>query len=546
MSIANLLKFFFPLFLTSTVLFFTTQPIFHDGLFQTMDDIQVVRIEEMYKELRAGQFPVRIASDLGNGAGYMLFNFYSPLVYYIGAFFHGLGFTLVISTKLVFLSAFLLTWLGISILLRSKFDTISGVFGSIIFLVSPYLGYDVYHRGALAEFFAFCILPALFFSFLKLSEKPSTLFFLACAFSTATLVLSHNLTTMITLPFIIVLILAVFRGKYFLGFSCVFLGLALSAFYWIPAVVEQKYININQIEFITQTYQNHLLTPLQIIGFEKTPWGFLPPVLGIGIFLGSVFTALVLTLQHLKFISKKGDNIFINFSTISFFICLFIASNLSRPLWELLSPPLNYLQFPWRFLTLATFFGAVNCAYLIYKTKPMRDKFMVIGLLTIPLIFSYHNYFQPVGYNFIAKYTADDPCGTAGWSNEYIPTWVKECYPKGAKLQPANVVAGDIKIKEFQLHQHSRIQQFKTQSTQSGKIVFNKYYFPGWQMKIDGKEASISATTPYGLIQTDILMGTHTLLLHFKDTPIRILANFLSIIGLLISIVLLLKFKTRF
>src|SRR5688500_13995787 len=127
MSIAKLVKLLFPLFISSLALFFVTQPIFHDGLFQTMDDIQVVRIEQMYKELKSGQFPVRITSELGNGAGYMLFNYYSPLVYYIGAIFHALGFTLVISTKLVFLLGFLIAWLGIYLLLRLKFDTVTAI-----------------------------------------------------------------------------------------------------------------------------------------------------------------------------------------------------------------------------------------------------------------------------------------------------------------------------------------------------------------------------------------------------------------------------------
>lgn len=540
MSISKLIKLFWPLFLSGLVLVFTTQPIFHDGLFRTMDDIQVVRVEEMYKELISFQFPVRIASDLGNGAGYMLYNFYSPLVYYLGAIFHGLNFTLIISTKLTFLAAFLLAWLGIYLLLKSKLDTISAVFGSVIFLISPYLGYDAYHRGALAEFFAFCILPFLFYSYLKLSEKNSKLYLLASSLSIAVLVLSHNLTTMITLPFITAFILVCFR-KNLIGFSSLLLGLSLSAFYWLPATLEKQYIIIDSVDFITKTYQNHFLTPLQLIGLEKIPWGFLPPVLGTGIFFGSVFAGLVLILQYLKLVSQKGNDLLFNFSVISFFISLFFASTFSKSIWELLSPPLNYLQFPWRFLTLATFFGTISCSYLIYKTKPLKDQIMVIVLLVVPLIVSYSHYFQPVGYNFISQYTADDPCGTAGWSNEYIPIWAKECFPKGSELEEVNVTKGDIKHTGVQIKNHSRFYQFSTESTESGKILFKKYYFPGWILKIDNNESSISAALPYGLIEANIPEGTHNIQLFFTNTPVRNIANIISLLSFMVWLIISFK-----
>jgi hypothetical protein len=505
-----------------------------------MDDIQVVRIEEMYKELKSFQFPVRIASDLGNGAGYMLYNFYSPLVYYIGAVFHALKFTLVISTKLVFLSGFILALFGIYLLLKYKFDAISAIFGSVTFLTSPYLGYDAYHRGALAEFFAFCLLPILFFFLLKLAKEKSLLYFLLFSFSVAALILTHNLTAMITLPFILVLILLYFK-KNLIGFYSLVLGLCLSAFYSLPATLEKQYIIIDSVDFITKTYLNHLFTPFQIIGFENIPWGFLPPVLGIGIFLGSLGAALVLVLQKFRLISLKGNDLFIKFSVISFFICLFMTTTFSKGLWQFLSPPLNYLQFPWRFLSLASFFGAISCSYLVYKTKPFKDQIMVTLLLVIPLITSYAIYFQPLDYNFIGKYTADDPCGTAGWSNEYIPTWVKTCFPKGSKLEKVSIIAGDIKLSGVGIRKNSRSFQFTTESTNSGKILLTKYYFPGWALRIDNKPSHITTSVPNGLIITDIPEGKHTVKLEFKNTFVRNLANLISLVAFLISLYLIYK-----
>jgi len=57
------------------------------GYFPIHDDTQVVRVQQMYQALSAGQFPVRWVPDLGYGYGYPIFNFYNPLPYYIGGLF---------------------------------------------------------------------------------------------------------------------------------------------------------------------------------------------------------------------------------------------------------------------------------------------------------------------------------------------------------------------------------------------------------------------------------------------------------------------------
>ena len=76
-------------------LLFITYPLFHGGFFPTMDDVQVVRVDEMSRELIAGQFPVRMIHHLAFGAGSLLFNFYGTLAYYVGSVFHILGISLV-------------------------------------------------------------------------------------------------------------------------------------------------------------------------------------------------------------------------------------------------------------------------------------------------------------------------------------------------------------------------------------------------------------------------------------------------------------------
>src|SRR3989344_9172040 len=76
-------------------------PLLKPGLYLIHDDQHIARLYLFDQSLKAGQFPVRWVDGLGFGLGYPLFNFYPPFVYYLGAFFHLLGFGFIDSIKLV-------------------------------------------------------------------------------------------------------------------------------------------------------------------------------------------------------------------------------------------------------------------------------------------------------------------------------------------------------------------------------------------------------------------------------------------------------------
>ena len=64
-------------------------PYFHSGFFPTHDgEWSVVRLTDMYRELKDLQFPARYSGNLNFGYGYPLFEFAYPLPYYLGFFIH--------------------------------------------------------------------------------------------------------------------------------------------------------------------------------------------------------------------------------------------------------------------------------------------------------------------------------------------------------------------------------------------------------------------------------------------------------------------------
>ncbi len=78
-------------------------PYFHSGYFPTHDgEWAVVRLSDMFRELKDMQIPARFSGNLNSGYGYPLFNFAYPFPYYFGILFHILGFSFVNTTKILF------------------------------------------------------------------------------------------------------------------------------------------------------------------------------------------------------------------------------------------------------------------------------------------------------------------------------------------------------------------------------------------------------------------------------------------------------------
>ena len=77
-------------------------PYLHSGYFPTHDgEWAVVRLSDMFREVRDFQFPPRYSGNLNFGYGYPLFNFAYPFPYYIGIVIHMLGFGFVDTIKII-------------------------------------------------------------------------------------------------------------------------------------------------------------------------------------------------------------------------------------------------------------------------------------------------------------------------------------------------------------------------------------------------------------------------------------------------------------
>lgn len=508
------------------VLVVVTRPLFHPGLFPTIDNISVVRLEAMAHELARGQFPVRYVSELGRGHGYALFGYYAPLPFYTGAVLNLTGTNVVGALKRSYLLAIVLGSVGIFGLSYELFGVSAAGVSIIAYALSPFLGYDVYWRGGIGEVWAMGFMTwALWFMFraVRDSSRRDAMF---AAVSIAGLMMSHNLTAYMGILFLgiwsVSWIYTYKKGVREVAGATIF-GFGLSAFFWLPAFMTRTTIWVSYLQADrVQIFESLLHGSLKEI-FVPT---FIPMIIN--------WTAIVVPIVTGLILWKKGPSKIIRFGAgvvgALFSIALFFMTPFSKSVWDVFFPVLYIFQFPWRFLTMMTIFGSVLTGGLVY-IMPNRRWVMVILMFGVFVYANLAN-FRPLTYEFVDKYRPQDPCGTS-WGFEYLPVWVKTCLKTPWDV-PYRVMSGDAVVTVTK--NTPRAISFAIEAYRDTVMEIGQYAYFGWHVLIDGKEVAISRDNEFGLIEVVIPVGTHAVQAEQRLTPIELYGNIISVGSMVVMV----------
>jgi len=520
------------------------------GYFPMHDDLQVMRQLQMDKCFRDRQLPCRWSADLGYGFGYPLFNFYPPLPYYLGQLFRYMGLAYIDVVKAMGVVGFIITAFSMYFLGREFWGRRGGLLSSLFYTYAPYHAVDYYVRGAVNEFWAMGFYPAIFYTSYKLirdSSQKKYIVFLSLSF--AGLLLSHNPMLMIFAPFLVLwCVYWMVKMKIYLPagralFISGLWSLGLAAFFTLPVLFEKKYAHVETLVIGYFNYLAHFLDLKQI--FWRVNWGYGESVYGpadtMSFFLGYLHWIIPLIVL-IYFFSKKlsGFKSSILLLTSFILVSLFMSHFKATPLWMKFKP-LEFLQFPWRFLTLAVFFTSfLSGAIALVLNKRLYSVLIVI------LILINANFFRPRAW--FPDTTDADKFSGKSWQLlvtasifDYLPVW--------APLPPPDPAGSDINILEgkaevTRLEKRSHRQRYAVSvASQAAVIELQTFYFPGWRIWVDGKEMTIDPTRDkfLGRMRVDLPAGGHDVLARFTDTPVRLVGNLVSLaswIGLALYIII--------
>lgn len=548
-----------------------TIPFWQPDFFISADSpLHLWRVFELDRMLRTGVFYPRWATDLFFGYGYPVFNFYPPLAYYITETLHLLGFDIAVAIKIEFGITVLIAEAGMFLLSRDVFadapestwqKDAAALAAAVGFGYAPYFLIDIYIRGAIAETLGLAFLPLFFWSLRRVLSKPQLAGVMLAGICGALLLLSHNLTAFLTAPIIaFYALLRIFalparplRFKAFLGaLTVAALALALSAFYWLPAVLELSMVYIGQPALSQGELHKTILEHFKTIQTVIQPQFFYDyPEAAYPLGATWVLLAVVGMTSAIIFLKRHARVEMIYFAIVCL-VAGFGLLDVSRPVW-LSVPALWVFQFTWRLTVLICLGGALAMGgWVVLIQRLTRQKFAV-GAATVALVLVLmvsamwdaraKPWYAPMptasNPQALARYESNSNAFGMSSQNEYLPAWVKllpnPVNPQVRVLRDADAALANAGLLDIQFQDiQPASAQFLVNAKQAAALTWRAFYYPDWYAWIDNQPAPLRASTRLGLLTLDIPAGTHTIRLTHASTPLRDLANGLTLLGVLV------------
>jgi hypothetical protein len=462
---------------------------------------------------------------------------------------------------------------------------------AVAYMYAPYPLYNTLYRGNLGESLALPLLPLILWAFRRLVIKGKICYLVLSALSYATLILTHNVINLIFTPFLLLYVVALWllkirspkvvevsrdqgirglvgrpspnlripRSLWLIG-AALLLALGVSAFFWLPAFFEKQWVKIHLAYTPAGMNYHYNFLSLGELLSPPTPvhTSLMNPAPPRSLGLVQLAPALLVMLGwwSLKDREKRFNVLFFSLVLISL---IFMVLPQSVAVWDHL-PLLEYVQFPWRFLGLASLAAALLAGAAIRLlsdlVRAVLPSFIImLAVEALVIAFSlpwlYPRYCSTTEGLSIARLAGlERGLGVIGTTSagEYLPIWVKEVpsesnmeamYRSGApieRLEPSSLPGGaEVTSAEYGLTSADIL----IESPLPFRAVFNTFYFPGWRAYVDGKRVPIVPTEPYGLISFEVLAGERTIEVRFQDTPLRFTAKAFSACSALVILALI-------
>lgn len=558
-------------------------PFLHEGLPRSNDHLtHVYRAVQLAELLRAGQLLPRWAPDLVFGYGYPVFNYFPYSAHYAVALLILPGLSALTAYKIICALALLGSAWSAYVFGRELFGEAAGLVTGVAYLYSPYLLYDAHIRGSVPESLALALLPLALLHLRRAAHgQPRSAVWAGLAL--AGCILAHHGVTLQAMPF--VLAYGLFevwqpRGRreagrrkgissFLLLTASFLLALLLSAFFWLPAVLESPYVQIERGTLNGgMLYSNNFLSLGELFAWPRLPVD--PDLLNPPVVRPLPLAALVLALLSLTYWWGRGTGAggsaehAPRFTLLCFALAASLAALLihpiSRPLWDTL-PLLRLTLFPWRLLGPISLFVAVVAGALFAERmadgrpqtaashRPRNTQHTrcftlaaVTGVLVIAGLPFASPPFEPVP----ARPTPGDMAAFEIPPDFIGTTTVGEYLPRAVQQLPGDVSA------RRDLTQRTRFaapgaqvthtplspthDAFTVRTEAPATFTYHQFYFPGWRATLNGQPVEPRVTAPEGLMALDLPTGAHTLTFELGDTWPRTVGNALSVSGLLAGV----------
>jgi hypothetical protein len=509
-------------FLVILPFFFLGNPSGHDFEFHMNSWMEVL------SQWRQGILYPRWAALAQYGYGEARFIFYPPASWTLGAALGALLPWNAVPGAYVWL-ALTLSGCSMFLLARGWLDRRDAIFAAALYAANPYYIVIVYWRSAFAELLASALLPLLLLYVLHSEEDggeavvPLALI-VAGAWLTnipAAVMVSYSLT-------LLVVILAILKRSPRLllyGALAFLLGVALAAFFLVPAAYEQKWVNIAEVLSPGVRPQDNFLF-ININDVDHNRFNLL---------VSLVASAEMILLVIAGFFSHQWRRLQPqSWWTLSGWASLAMLLNFSFTalLWEHL-PELRFLQLPWRWLL------CLNVAFALLVTMAWRCWIVRIlislGMVAV-LAFGWHRVQAP-WWETTADF--DDMLASqlsgAGYegTDEYAPVGgdpyeIKQDAPRVALDDGSTVLD---QLRQIRIQQwNAELKLFTAEVSQPGQLVLRLFNYPAWRVEVNDQTVTTATLDITGQMVIPVQAGENRVRIVFTRTWDRTAGGIISVV----------------
>lgn len=521
-------------------------PIPFMGIPDNFDLLQHLRFARTFYEgaLTADMFPSWGAND-NAGLGSVGVRFYPPLAYLTMAFAQ-----LVTQSWFDTLWTNLLLWmvtgcLGVYFWSREWLEKPQAAAAGIVYAVVPYHLLQIYQAFLFAEFAAAAILPFCFLFATRIVKNGRFSDTVLFAISFSALVLTHIPSTIIgsiSLGIYILLLPDLKRfGRTASRFAIALtLSLLATSFYWLRLLTELSWVKHNLPQFYGAGYYNYtryffpMFMGSRELYIQRSLWTF-----DIVIVLTFLLFLPLCIVAALNFKSRKSveKNRFPSCALlISGIFVLFMMSYASSFIWHNVSF-LQKLQFPWRWLSVASLFGSL--AFVLGTSELVKRglgrKIVYPAAILIFVILLYDISQQIIPSTPLPRETLsaqlqsiDSEAACECW----WPVWAtrdafSDLQSVGAGLRPVTISKWD-----------GLSRQFTVEAGDEAKARIAIFYYPHWRAEVNGKLVEIEQNID-GTMSIPLSPVASNVRIYFQEPLHLQIAKFVSIFTMIALVLVL-------
>jgi uncharacterized membrane protein len=510
--------------------FFLGIPSGHDVEFHLYSWLEVL------SQWKHGIFYPRWAALANFGYGAPRFIFYPPASWTLGALLAAIFPWTVVSQIYIWL-ALVAAGSAMFILARQWLDRSDAIFAAVLYAVNPYHLVVVYWRSAFAELLASFLLPLLL---LLLLQKPNLrrIVWLGILLAVSWLI---NAPAAVMIHYSLALLLLVLGWRerspriLLTGAAAVILGVALAAFYLLPAIYEQKWVNIAQvISAGSRPVDNFLFAhtgDADHNAFNRViSW----------VAIAEIVLTAVAAWASLRWRGVNRNLWWL--LAIWSAACVALMIPFSHPLWAVL-PKLRFMQFPWRWMLCLSVPFSLFTATGIRKW-PARSALYIATLCVLAFVWQH---FQGPWWDNTAdmREMQDNMATGAGYegTDEYTPVGADA---SSVDKQARNVTVEGPARAAIRVSAWAPARKvFTADLSAPDTLVLHLFNYPAWRVEVNDREVQAGTREGTGQMLIPVEAGENRVRITFARTWDRTAGGWISLFAIVLVLFLSWRFSTK-